>query len=112
MVAPSYIIAMTIRPVYPEPTGKPGYALYWAYLLVLPLVRNLTHYYPRSLQEQAFKKKIKAILVTMQDSPESGVEWKTRHFCLLIHSKQATASSFLYIGFIAWCQYIRTMTIV
>ena len=28
MVAPSYIIAMTIRPVYPEPTGRPGYALY------------------------------------------------------------------------------------
>ena len=36
MVAPSYIIAMTIRPVYPEPTGRPGYALYWAYPLVLP----------------------------------------------------------------------------
>ena len=62
MVAPSCIIAMTIRPVYPEPTGRPGYALYWAYLLVLPLVRNLTHYYPRSWQEQAFKKKNKGYL--------------------------------------------------
>lgn len=34
--------------------GKTRLRLIWAYLLVLPLVRNLTHTYSRSLREQAF----------------------------------------------------------